>query len=178
MALFCAAIRRDSVSLLKFPFLSHVQVLSCQMLFISRLKRPWSCFSSYFCFLVFVILLSVMLSVLFLVAVISPPSCFFMQSSSRCMDASTLSSMLASPLPPSFRDTYSPSTSSLGCNALCMVISFLVLWSICLSSSLFHLRNCPEYLMRSTAQVFIPLIRFLLLSFVLISFLVLLRYSF
>ena len=29
MALFCAGIRRDSVSLLKFPFLSHVQVLSC-----------------------------------------------------------------------------------------------------------------------------------------------------
>ena len=53
MALFCAAIWRDSVSLLKFPFLSHVQVLSCEMLFISRLKRPWSCFSSHFCFLVF-----------------------------------------------------------------------------------------------------------------------------
>ena len=39
-ALFCAAVRRDSVSLLQFPFLSHVQVLSCEMLFISRLKRP------------------------------------------------------------------------------------------------------------------------------------------
>ena len=39
-ALFCAAIRRDSVSLLKFPLLSHVQVLSCEMLFISRLKHP------------------------------------------------------------------------------------------------------------------------------------------
>ena len=34
------AIRRDSVSLLMFPFLSHVQVLSCEILFISRLKRP------------------------------------------------------------------------------------------------------------------------------------------
>ena len=40
MALSCAAIRGDSVSLLKFPFLSHVQVLSCEILFISRLKRP------------------------------------------------------------------------------------------------------------------------------------------
>ena len=38
-----------------------------------------------------------------------------------------LSSMLASRLPPSFLDTYSLSTSSLGCNALCMVIIFLVL---------------------------------------------------
>ena len=46
--------------------------------------------------------------------------------------------MLASLLPPSFLDTYSLSTLSLGCNAFCMVISILVLWSICLSSSLVH----------------------------------------
>ena len=39
MALFCTAFRRDSISLLRFPFLSHVQVLSYEMLFISRLKR-------------------------------------------------------------------------------------------------------------------------------------------
>ena len=39
-ALFCAAISRDSVSLLKFSLLNHVQVLSCEMLFISRLKHP------------------------------------------------------------------------------------------------------------------------------------------
>ena len=82
-----------------------------------------------------------------------------------------------SPLPP-FLGTYSLSTSSLGCNALCMVISFLVLWSICLSSSLVHLRKGPEYLTRCTAQVFIPLIRFLQESFVSSSFVVLLRYSF
>ena len=173
MALFCAAIRRDSVSLLKFPFLNQVHVLLCEM-FISRLKR---CFSSHFCFLVIVILLSIMLSVSFLMAVISP-SCFSMYSSSRCIDASTLSSMQASPLPPSFLDTYSLSTSSQGCIALCIVISFLVLWSICLSSSLVHLRKGPEYLTRSTAQAFIPLIRFLQDSFVSSGFLALLRYSF
>ena len=81
-------------------------------------------------------------------------------------------------LPPSFLGTYSLSTSSLGCYALCMVISFLILWSICLSSSLVNLRKGPEYLMRGTAQVFIPLIRFLLESLVSSCFLVLLRYSF
>ena len=59
-----------------------------------------------------------------------------------------------------------------------MVISSLVLWSICLSSSLVHLRKGPKYLTWGTAQVFIPLIRFLQESFVSISFLVLLRYSF
>ena len=86
--------------------------------------------------------------------------------------------MLASPLPPSFQDTYSLSTSYLGCNALCMVISFLVLWSICLSWSLVLLRKGPEYLSRRTTQVFIPLMRFLLASFVSSSFLFLLSYSF
>ena len=62
MALFCAAIRRDSVFLLKFPFLSQVQVFLCEMLFISRLKRPQSCFSSKFWFQVIVALLSTVLS--------------------------------------------------------------------------------------------------------------------
>ena len=37
MALSCVAIWRDSVSLLRFPFLSQVQVFLCEMVFISRL---------------------------------------------------------------------------------------------------------------------------------------------
>ena len=76
MALFCATIRRDSVSLLKFSSLNQVQISWYEILFISRLKRPYSCFSSHFCFLVIAILLSIVLSVLFLMAVNSPPSCF------------------------------------------------------------------------------------------------------
>ena len=40
LAFSCAAIRRDSVSLLKFPFLCQLQVFWCEMAFISRLKRP------------------------------------------------------------------------------------------------------------------------------------------
>ena len=178
MVLFCAAIRRDSVSLLKFSFLSHVQVFSSGMLLFSRLNRPWSCFSSYFYFLVIVILLVFVLSVSFLVAVISPPPCFSMWSSSHCIDASTLSSMLVSPPPPSFLDTYSLSLSSRVCNSLCVVISLLILWSICLSSSLVRFKNGPEYLTRHITQVFILLIRFLRHSFVSSCFLVLLRYSF
>ena len=77
MALSCAAIKRDSVSLLRFPFLCHVQVFWCEMLFISRLKRPKSCFFSNFCFLVVVILSSIVLSLSFLMAVISPRSYFY-----------------------------------------------------------------------------------------------------
>ena len=78
--------------------------------------------------------------------------------------------MLVSPLPPFFLDTY--------CRSFCMVISFLVLWSICLSSSLVHFKNGPEYPMWGTAHVSISLIRFLLYSFVSSNFLVLLKYSF
>ena len=51
-----------------------------------------------------------------------------------------------------------------------MVISFLDLCSICLSSSLVHFKKGPEYLTRDTAQVFIPEIRILLDSFVSSSF--------
>ena len=59
-----------------------------------------------------------------------------------------------------------------------VLFSFSFFFFFCLSSSLVHLRKGLEYLTRCTAQVFIPLIRFLLLSFVSSSFLVLLRYSF
>ena len=41
--------------------------------------------------------------------------------------------MLANLLPLSFLDTYSRSMSSLRCKALCIVMSFLVLWSTCWS---------------------------------------------
>ena len=58
------------------------------------------------------------------------------------------------------------------------LIYFLVLWSIYVSSSLLHFRKVLEYLTWRTAQVFIPLIRFRLNSFISSSFLVLLRYSF
>ena len=78
MALFCATIRRDSVSLLKFPYLRHVHVFSWVMSFVSSYKRPWCCFSSHFCFLLIVILFVFVLSVLFLVAVINLPPRFSM----------------------------------------------------------------------------------------------------
>ena len=85
--------------------------------------------------------------------------------------------MLATPLHPSFLDAYSLSISSLGRKALCIVMSFHVLWSIC-GSCLFNLKNGPEYLTKGTVQLFIPFIRFLLYSLVSSSFLILLKYSF
>ena len=40
MTFFSAAIRRDSVSLLRFPFLSYVHVFLCEMSLVSRFKHP------------------------------------------------------------------------------------------------------------------------------------------
>ena len=48
MTLFCAAIKRDSFSLLRFPFLRQVQVFWCEMLFISRLKWTYGYFFPIF----------------------------------------------------------------------------------------------------------------------------------
>ena len=118
----------------------------------------------HFCFLASIILLSIVLSVSFLMVVVSSPSCFSMLSSSRGIDASTFTLIPTSHLLPTFLDTYILSTSSLGCNALCLVISFLVLWFICLCS-MFHFKMGPEYLTRDRAQEFIPLISFLFESF-------------
>ena len=47
---FMLPIRRDSVSLLKFPFLSHVQVLSCEMFIYWSFKTPMELFSFPFLF--------------------------------------------------------------------------------------------------------------------------------
>ena len=90
------------------------------------------------------------------------------------MNASTLSSMLASGLP-RFLDKCSLSPSSLGCKALCIVVQFFFSCFKCLSSVLVHFKNDPEYLSRWAAQVFIPLIRFLQFSLVSSRLLVLQR---
>ena len=57
----------------------------------------------------------------------------------------------------------------------CLVINFLVLWSICLSWSLVHYKNGTKYLSRAITQVYIPLTRFQQQSFVSCNFLALLR---
>ena len=61
---------------LEVSLLSHINVFLCDISFISGLKRPQSCFSFHFCFLFFVGLLVLMLSVWFLEAVISLRSRF------------------------------------------------------------------------------------------------------
>ena len=96
---------------------------------------------------------------------------------SRCIDAPTLSSVLASPLPPSFLDTHYLSTSSLGCSALWKNMHAF-------PCSLVHLLKFISGPLKKGSRIsnegYNPGndLRFLQDSFVSSSFLVLLRYSF
>ena len=101
--LFWAAFRTDSVSLLRSPFLSDVYVFSSHMSLVSRLKMSKELLFFPFLFYDYLVVLLVFVSsVLFLVTVISLLSCFSVESSSRCIDESTLSLLLENYLPPSF----------------------------------------------------------------------------
>ena len=102
--MFCAVISRDSVPLLRLPFLGNVQFFSCDISLVCCLKCPWSCFSYPFCFPVIVALFILLLLELFLVGFISL-SLFVLYSLRDLLW--TVSSMLASPLLPSFLDTRS-----------------------------------------------------------------------
>ena len=79
---------------------------------------------------------------------------FLMFSLNPCINTSMQSSMLSSPLPPFLLDTYYLSMSSPRCKAFCIVINFLFLWSVWLSSSFVYFKNGLEYLTKGTAQVF------------------------
>ena len=116
---------------------------------------------------IFLVIIVLLIRILFLVTVSSLSLLFVMLYSIRLITVMTLSWMLASLLPPSFLDTYSLSIWSLRCKILSIVVRFPFLRSI---STFIHLKNGPEYLKRMTAEVFIPLMRFMLHSFVSSSF--------
>ena len=158
MALFCAA-RRDSV----VPFRSYASAFLYLISPVCRLKYPYSYFSSHFCSLVFIVFLYVLMLPMLLLAVLISLSLFFlMHFLNIYIEASTQPLKLTSPLSTSFLKIYILSMSSLGwCKTLYIIINFLVLWSICLNSSLAHFKNGPDDLSRWTGQVFIPLMRFL-----------------
>ena len=70
MELFWPTNSKNFFSLLKFSFHNPVHIFSCDISSVCRLKYPYSCFSSHFCFQVFVVLFVLMLSVLLFAAVI------------------------------------------------------------------------------------------------------------
>ena len=106
-------------------------------------------FLSHLCFLIIIDVLIVTLLDLFLVTVISLSLFFFCVVFEfsywfiySIFNVGESSSYLL------FLDTCCLSMSSLECRALCIVIIFLVLWSICWSCPLVHFKNSPEYLTR------------------------------
>ena len=113
MVLFWAIIKRDLVSPLKFPLLSYAQVISYAILLACRLKYPYSCFSSYLCFLDSVVFLFDLKLLLYLAAVISLSFLFFVYSSSSCVVAFTQSSIQMSSFRPPFLNTESMSSNFL-----------------------------------------------------------------
>ena len=140
-------------------FLSLSLELSIPLFFFSFL------FSRFFLVFLFVLQLFLLI-LLFLTVMISLSSLvFFVNSLSPKIVTSTQLSMLVSRY-----------MSSFWWKALCIIIDFLVLWSIYLSSILVHFKNVLEYFTRVTTQVFILWKTFLLQSLVLRSYLVLLRY--
>ena len=157
MLLFCAAIWKDLVSLRSLHFRSPFRVFSCRIPQICPLKYPCSCFSSRFCFLDFVVFcfcfwfvyLFIYLFFFFFVLVVSRVTgrcysfslLFVISSSNTQIDASTHSSLPASPLSLSFLDTYNLSISSLIYKAICIVINFLVPWTITVSFCLVDFMN-------------------------------------
>ena len=70
------------------------------------------------------------------------------------------------------------SMSSLVSKALCIVLIFHVLCFIFLNSCFVYFKNGPEYLIKGTAKMFIPLMRFLQQSSVTSRFFVFLSYFF
>ena len=141
---------------------------SCSV-FSFRLKYPYSCFSSHFCLLVCLGFFSVLMLPMLLqaAAVISLSLLFLTLFLNPRIDASMQYSILASLLLlSSFLDTYSLSKSSLKCKTLYIIINFLVLWFICLSSSFVHFKDNPGYLTRRTAYEFILLNFFRMQGFV------------
>ena len=114
-------------------------------------------------FFIFVLLLLVLRLTLLLLAIAIILCSFLVYFSNHQIIIPTPSSMLASPLPPVFFfSNYSLFTSSHGDKASCIVISVLTFVHFFhLGSSFVHLKNDPEYLTMGTAQVFIPLRRFL-----------------
>ena len=169
-ALFCAAIRKESVSLLRFPFFNHVHVFSCKIPLVSRLIKPCSCLLSIFFFVdVYVVCivaghcnlsLSMIVYVIFVSlyryinAIFNPGKTFYF-----------------------FFSWHLQSMSALRCKAFYTIVNCLVHLSTSWSSSI-HLKNFSEYLTSKTAQEFISLMGSLRCSCVLSSFLVPLWNSF
>ena len=148
MAFFVLLLEENRFLAEGFPFLD--MSFSVRFRFVAAWNIHAITFLSYFCFLDIIVLL---IFVLFLISLISLSLFFFYM-----VALSTLSLILESF--PSFFSWHIQAMLFLGCMALCIVISFLVIWSICWSSFLLTFKNSPEPITSRAVKVFILLMRF------------------
>ena len=138
MVLSCAAIMRDSVSLLWFILLSHEQETTCAISLVCRLKYPYSCFSSVFFFLVFVVFFFWLLLLVFLCSfecTLRMPVLLHPHNFQSWWDLYLLLFL-----------THIICLCRTSGVAPCALLCLLVLWSFCRRFSLVHFKNGPEYL--------------------------------
>ena len=111
--LYCFVLLSGEIQFLSWGFVfltkSMFSCVSCHLLVTENVHRV-----AFFHFFLFIVVLKSSCSVMFLVAEISLPPHFRMQSSICCIDAITLSSIMASTFS-SFLDAYNISTSFLVC---------------------------------------------------------------
>ena len=155
--LFSAVIRRDSVSLKRFHFLSHVYVFAGAIFRDSYLKNPYSCFCPHFCLLILLIRLffcgqlSYWPLLLFCFVLLNVPEFLYWP----------IHSMPSNLHPSSFLDIYILCLCHLSDVRLYAKSSTSLFFGPFISS-LVHPKNGPVYRTQGTVLVFILLIRFLL----------------
>ena len=138
-SLFCATMWSFSLGV----YLKYKSSGVWFLLFVTWNIDTFVClFFPHFCFLIIFVLLIIVLFVFLQVAIINLSLFFFIYSTSRLIDVSTISSLLVSPLTPFFffLDIISLSTSFLWCKGLCIVMCFVL---FCLVSL-----NGPKYCTR------------------------------
>ena len=119
------------------------------------MKYPYICFSFHLYFLVFIILYLYLYWLMQLIFLFSFNTVF--KSSYWCIYAILNTNESTSSF---FFLTYCLHHHLSYVKALCIVINFIVLGSVCLSFSFVHFKNGFHYLTSGVAQVFILLIRF------------------
>ena len=125
--LFCAAIKKYSVHLLWFLFIYYFQVILYPISSVCRLKYPYSCFSSYFCLLVFVVLLfDLILPLRLLADVISLSFLFFfiLEGPVLLVFLDSLPISFVSLLSPTYLGLFLPVYCQFGLCGIFMVFSF------------------------------------------------------
>ena len=151
-------LNRPSVSFFRFPLVSHIQESPIAIFSVCLKCCPCNAFSFHSAFLSIFIhrlnssLFLLRVSISLLAAIINRSSVWLIYLSSPNLARSIQSSTAINPRQPSFLGKYNLQALSLGCNALCIVIIFLIILSLVCNCSLVHSMKGAEYLNEEPAS--------------------------